>query len=53
MAKERAELEYGKYKEQLRLIEKEESLRELEEDIKRLNHEKHERHEKNNGEAES
>jgi len=52
MAKERAELEYGKFNEQQRLVEKEESLKELEADIKRLNHEKHERHEKKNGEAE-
>ncbi len=49
MAKRRAELEYGKFREQQREIEKEQSLRELEADIKRLNHEKHE---KNTGEAE-
>jgi len=49
MAKERAELEYGKFKEHQREIEKEQSLKELEKDIKRLNSEKHE---KNNGEAE-
>jgi len=39
MAIERAELEYNKFKEQQREIEKEQSLKELEEDIKRLNHE--------------
>ncbi len=53
MAKERAKLEYGKFKEQQREIEKEESLKELEADIKKLNPAKHRRHGKNNGEAKS
>jgi hypothetical protein len=34
-----AELEYNKFKEQKQEIEKEQSLKELEEDIKKLNHE--------------
>ena len=38
MAKERAELEFGRYKEQQKLVEKEESLNELEQDIKRLDY---------------
>ncbi len=36
LAKERAGLEYGKFKEQQRQMEKEQSLKELEEDIKKL-----------------
>jgi hypothetical protein len=52
MAKERAELEYNKFMDQQREIEKEQSLKELEEDIKRLNHRKRQKQEKNNEEAE-
>ena len=52
MATERAELEYGKFREHQREIEKEQSLKELEEDIKRLNHRRHGKYGKNNGDAE-
>lgn len=51
MAKQRAELEYGKFREQQIKIEKEQSLQELEADIKRLNHKNHEKHNNKNGEA--
>ena len=52
MVRERAELEYAKYCNQQKEIEKEESLKELEEDIKKLNHRKHRIHGKNGGKAE-
>ncbi|MGI9392271.1 MAG: RhuM family protein, partial [Parvibaculales bacterium] len=39
MAKERAELQYGKYQKQQKHIERKESLKELEADIKKLNRE--------------
>lgn len=52
MAKERADLEYGKYCDQQKLVEKEESLKELERDIKKLNHRIHRIHGKDGREAE-
>ncbi len=52
MDKERAELEFGKFKEQQRLIEKEESLKELERDLKNLNREIRQKREKDTGKAE-